>query len=185
MDPKDLPPLRSGLGRLGGQMIEPKMNDAGEKIKYRLVAMVVVMTQRAGDYAYTFSVHSGRDAANGKDVELALKYQAMNFLGTLDDPDVIEEIDGVEQEILGAESSESSESESESCVSNTTASAATALESAASAAKATANVTNGKCACTLCVGMRQASESWTSWTPTDDAELYLKNSVDMALQSHM
>ena len=194
MDPKDLPPLRSGLGRLGGQMIEPNMNDNSEKIKCRLIAVVIVMTQRAGDYAYTFCVHAGREAANSNDVELALRYQAMHFLGTLDDPDVIDDINAAEQDILGAESSESSESFESSGTSGTSGSSgtsessespATSISVAVAAAKATANIINGKCECTLCVGMRQADESWTTWKPADDAELYLKKSVDMALQSRM
>lgn len=179
MDPKDLPPMRTGLGKLGGQLVEPEMNDPAKKIKCRLISMIVVMTRQAGDFAYIYCVHDNREAAHAKDVELALKYQARHFIGTIDEPGIMTEIDALEgdiEDVFYGPSEDSSE-DSDGDASDVTFDITEKRE----AAMKTVQRVDGVCVCDLCVKMRNAGDTWDAWVPTDDVEKYLKSSVDVAL----
>lgn len=172
MDPKDLPPLRAGLGRLAGQMVEPHVQEAAEHMKRRLIAMVATMVRRAGEHAYAYCVHSGRQTATAQDVEMSLKYQSRNFLQTLDDPETIRDIETAERELFVSESeSEESEENPED------------IESARKEIAMGAKVVEGTCGCVLCTDIRKAVETWDSWIPEDDLEKYLKSRVEVAIRA--
>jgi hypothetical protein len=181
MDPKDLPPLRSGLGRLGGQLVEPGHTDASSTCK-RLISAVVVMTRRAAEQACTWSQHNGRDAANASDIEIALKHQARHFLGTLDDPDVVTEILDAEREIFGSDDEVSEEDDSESGDEEDDSEADESGDEPAAASDPTHAVPK-HCTCDLCDEMRAAYDTWGTWVPEDEIEQYLKSRVDIAVKS--
>ena len=172
MDPKDLPPLRSGLGRLGGQLMESTTTgDDGEAMRKRLIAAVVVMTRRAAERAVTWSAHDGRDSASEADVEIALKHQARYFLGTLDDPDVVQDILDTEHELFGDDESEEEEEGKEED------------SEGEEEEEEEEEKTKCPCACDFCVEMREASETWDAWNPHDEIEQYLKTRVDAAVKT--
>ena len=175
MDPKDLPPLRSGLGRLGGQLVEPGQSTDASSTCRRLIAAVVVMTRRAAERACTWSQHNGRNAANASDVEVALKHQARHFLGTLDDPDVVTEILEAERDIFGSDSDTENEDADEDTGED---------EDEDTGEDADENDTKKTpCACDFCAEMRTAYETWGTWAPEDEIEQYLKSRVDSAVKS--
>ena len=43
------------------------------------------------------------------------------------------------------------------------------------------DTTTGKCMCDDCKDMREAVDTWDTWTPEDEAELYLKQRVTSAV----
>jgi len=172
MDPRDLPPMRSGLG-LPGQAT----NDPGqEAVARRLVSVVAVMTQHAGHLAYRTAVHERRDMASHEDVNAALKHQARHFLQTVDSPETMQEIEEMQKMIFYTESVGSNDSDEEEVSSEDTSE-----DFSEDSEKAVYE--DGKCVCASCVEVRAAVDTWDSWHPVDIAEKYLKDSVDKAIAS--
>ena len=169
MDPRQLPPMRSGIG---GVVVE---NDESlHDTRKRLIATVTVMTRKAGEYAAIWAHHANRKDVTAADVNVALKHQAKHFLFTIDQPDVIQEIEDMERYIF-----ESIEDDTDS----ETEDSATSSDTVKDIPEYERVERDGHCACTLCVEMRAAEASWDSWNPEDEAEQYLKNSVNMAIES--
>jgi hypothetical protein len=191
MDPSKLPPLRAGLGT-GGVAAESAEVQA---TKCRLVATVAVMTQKAGMMALQLATHESREQVCADDINRALKHQARYFLQTVDSPEVVEDILAMERAIFGSDDdgsgSESldssglgsgSESLSQGSGSDEAPPAMFAPDDAAGEAmRETKNVVDGACVCPDCVCVRGAVASWDSWAPEDEAEKYLRNSVNMAI----
>lgn len=167
MDPRDLPPLRAGLGGIG-TTLEPSPELM--ETERRLIATVATMTQKAGLLAYKVCVHDSREEVSADDVNRALKHQARHFLQMLDDPDVQQEISIMQRAIFEAasDSSESSESGGE-------------YDAFDTLVRETKAVENGKCVCDICVQVRAAADSWATWTPEDEIEQYLQRSVNRAI----
>jgi hypothetical protein len=132
------------------------------------------MTQKAGEYAAIWAHHGNRKDVTVADVNVALKHQAKHFLFTVDQPDVIQEIEDMERYIFESVD-EDTDSETED--------SATSSDMVKDIPEYERVERDGHCACTLCVEMRAAEASWDSWNPEDEAEQYLKNSVNMAIES--
>lgn len=167
MDPGNLPPLRTGLGNGDAPTAEI------EQTKRRLLATVTVMTGKAGSMAYQYCIHDSREEVTHADMTMALKHQAMHFLKTVDDPEVVEEIIEMETLMFCSESDEEI---------GDTEDTASSLESEAIKTRELDPV-SGKCTCRDCTEMRASTDTWDSWDPEDEAEKYLKERVDLAIQS--
>lgn len=170
MDPKDIPPLRAGLGG-PGRAVMPDTD--ATPARQRLIAMVAVMTQRAGMMAYQLCSHDGRSAATSDDVNAALKHQARHILTTADEEQMMRDVDAMEQNIFGNAASSDS-----SCGSNSFSGGSDSDESVSSEPPRDAA---GKCMCSDCVQVREAVDTWEAWAPEDEAHMYLKSSVDRAI----
>lgn len=169
MDPRDIPPLRAGLGA-PGRAILPETDVTSSR--QRLIAMVAVMTQRAGNMAYQLCSHDGRSLATVEDVNAALKHQARHILTSSDEEQMMRDVDAMEKVIFGSASPESS------CGSNSP----TGSDADESVSPPTlARDAGGKCLCDDCVQVREAVDTWEAWAPEDDAHVYLKDSVDKAI----
>ena len=169
MDPRHLPPMRSGIGGV----VEER--ESLHDTRKRLIATVTVMTQKAGEYAGIWAHHANRKEVTAADVNVALKHQAKHFLFTVDQPDIIQEIENMERYIF-----ESIDSDSDSETEDTASSSSDMVKDIPQYERVERD---GHCACTLCVEMRAAEASWDSWNPEDEAEQYLKNSVNLAIES--
>lgn len=170
MDPRHIPPMRSGIGGVVAENDE-SLHDT----RKRLIATVTVMTQKAGEYAGIWALHANRKDVTVADVNVALKHQAKHFLFTIDQPDVIQEIEDMERYIFET-IDDDTDSETED--------SATSSDDMINERHQYERVErDGHCACTLCVEMRAADASWDSWNPEDEAEQYLKNSVNMAIHT--
>ncbi len=174
MDPKDLPPLRAGLG-LPGRAVAPS-TEGQESLAKRLISTVSVMTQHAGCLAYQICMHANRGEVTPDDVNAALKYQARHFLQTVDSPDVMQEIDEMEKVIFVTESVGSNDSDDD-------IETDTASEEEEVTLTDEQDYRDGKCMCATCIKVREAVDSWDAWEPTDEAEVYLKDSVNRAIAS--
>ena len=192
MDPSKLPPLRAGLGT-GGVAAESAEVQA---TKCRLVATVAVMTQKAGMMALQLATHESREQVCADDINRALKHQARYFLQTVDSPEVVEDILAMERAIFGSDNDDDDGSGSESLDSSGLGSGSESSQGSGSdegqamfapddaageAMRETKNVVDGACVCPDCVRVRGAVASWDSWAPEDEAEKYLRNSVNMAI----
>lgn len=180
MDPSQIPPLRSGLGGPGDQ------DTSMDSTKRRLLATVTLMTQKAGMMAYAYCIHDSRDSVSHEDICHALKHQARTFLQTLDRPDVVEEIVELESLMYGtSDSNESSDWEDSDEELDDTAQSAIKAEKDHALETKRADATTGKCTCDDCKNIRDAVETWDQWDPKDEAEVYLKERVEIAITSTM
>ena len=180
MDPSKLPPLRAGLGT-GGVAAESAEVQA---TKCRLVATVAVMTQKAGMMALQLATHESREQVCADDINRALKHQARYFLQTVDSPEVVEDILAMERAIFGSDNDDDDGSGSESSQGSGSDEGQAMFapdDAAGEAMRETKNVVDGACVCPDCVRVRGAVASWDSWAPEDEAEKYLRNSVNMAI----
>lgn len=173
MDPGRLPPMRTGL--------LPTANTASvQHVQRRLIATVFVMVQEATHVSEILAVHASRQIATGEDAIAALKYQAKTFLKRLDDADTIAAILEMEKDIFGDGDDESVGS----CASENDMETSDDLEAPDEAHVLPAqNIVDGRCACEICVGAREAVTSWESWVPADETEEYLKAGVEKAIAS--
>ena len=174
MNPNDLPPLRAGLGVAGdGEFVA---DDAAQNnLVRRMVSTVAVMTQRAGVLAFKICDHDGRDEVTPEDVNAALKHQARHFLSTANEDDILQEINAMEHMIFETESTgsnDSSDMETDSEVSSPTPPRPEIAPKI---------VVGGICVCRECVEVREAVATWDDWNPDDEAEKYLRNSVNNAI----
>lgn len=175
MDPSKLPPMRSGIGT---SAIATQQDDL-DFTRKRLIATVAVMTRKAGQYALCWALHDNRQEVTPSDINVALKHQAKHFLSTVDRPDVIEEIEDMERVIFDAMTSEdSADEDSEESETDDTAAS---LSKTSNGPYYERIECNGQCVCSLCTEIREAVDTWDSWIPEDEAELYLKNSVNLAI----
>jgi hypothetical protein len=181
MDPRDLPPLRAGLGFPG---LLRQGNDAqAAAMMNRMVSVVSVMTQHAGLMAHQLCVHDNRDEVTADDVNNALMHQARHFLDTVDTPEIIEEVDVMQRMLFGA-TDESTGSSGDSEDTNDTADSGSTMTAADDDTDETLPRTaDDKCACAECVSVREAVDTWDAWAPTDEAEAYLRDSVNRAIAS--
>lgn len=153
--------LKTGLGSAG--YVEQESIDAMTK---RLISTVFVMTREASDLAYKIAVHDNRDQATSGDVNAALKYQARHFLHTLDDPGVVTGVMSVEHDIF-----ENRDEEVEMMpLPDEDEIRSTAVMSE-----------DGKCVCETCEQVRHSTDTWDDWEPDDEAEAFLRHSVDQAI----
>ena len=172
MDPRELPPLRSGLG-LPGQGLTTQID--ASHMQQRLIAAVAVMTRKSSAYAYKLCCHDKRTEVTAEDVNVALKYHARHFLSTIDHPDVVEEIIRMQQEIF--ESDDDDDDDSSGSTRSSTGSSADM-----DVGVRVDDPAFDQCACEDCVEMRHCAETWAEWEPEDSAEAYMKKSVDMSMQ---
>lgn len=143
--------------------------------KKRLLATVMVMTQKAGAMAFQYALHNGRSEESHHDVCMALKHQARTFLQTVDHPEVVEDILEMETLMYGSEEEESSDEDDED-------DKAFRQEFSASVLKTQkVDATTGPCLCDECIEMRHAVDTWDDWAPEDEAEMYLKQRVTSAV----
>lgn len=173
MDPSKLPPMRSGIGTSA----TPVQDDDLQHTRKRLIATVAVMTRKAGQYALYWSLHDNRKEVSASDINVALKHQAKHFLQTVDKPDVIEEIQDMERVIFDATTSEEDSTEEDSDTDDT----ASSLPKVSNDPYYERVECDGRCVCRLCTEIREAVDTWDSWNPEDEAEMYLKKSVNLAI----
>lgn len=173
MDPGKLPPVRTGLF--------PVANAASvEYVQRRLVSTVFVMVRSAARVSEIIAVHADRQVATSEDAIAALKYQAKTFLNRLDEQDTIDAILEMEKDLFGDGEDESVGS----CASDTDESMPDLVSDDGDApAVPPKNVVDGRCACEVCAGAREAVASWDSWVPSDETEEYLKAGVEKAIGS--
>lgn len=202
MDPRHLPPLRSGLGLPStGQILT-----LPENTQQTLVATLAVLTCKAADLALKLAIHDSRSQATQHDVHKALKYQARHFIHTVDRPDVAEEIAASRRAIFGdctdvtddcndedydTDDADVTDDDLEDHADEDHADEASPGEEQAvalwqpvedEAYEATKHVVDGVCCCQECVDTRHAHDSWDDWQPDDPVEAYLRFSVDRAIQ---
>jgi hypothetical protein len=164
--------MRSGIGTPAIHV----QDDDLERTRKRLVATVAVMTRKAGQYALHWALHDGRKEVSASDINAALKHQARHFLQTVDRPSVIEEIQDMECMIYDATTSEE-DSEDYSDTDDT----ASSLPKPSDQPYYERVERDGRCVCRLCTEIREAVDTWDSWHPEDEAEIYLKKSVNLAI----
>jgi hypothetical protein len=174
MDPRDLPPLRSGLGMPGTPEARPH---AVEQILQRMVATAAVMTWRAGAMASRIAIHDSRDEVTRDDVNAGLKHQAMFLFTTVDEAVLGAEIDSAQCDIFAPES----EYETDDGSDESSGSEASFSEERRAALE-TKNVVDGVCVCSTCTEARLAVSSWDDWEPDDELEVHLRNCVNNAIQ---
>ena len=172
MDPSQLPPMRSGIGTSA----IPVQDDDLHQTRKRLIASVAVMTRKAGQYALYLALHDNRKEVAASDINDALKHQAKHFLQTVDKSEVIEEIQDMERMIFDATTSEE-----ESCDEDSETDTASSLPKLSDEPYYERVECDGKCVCPLCTEIREAVDTWDSWNPEDEAEIYLKRSVNLAI----
>lgn len=157
--------LKSGVG---SNFVEGGISEGLCATTTRLIAMVVVMTQQASDVAYMVAVHDNRSQATAEDVNGALKYQARHFLQSLDDPEVVNEVMQMEEDLFGEESADEEEAPDEVNEEEV---------------RRGAEVRDNVCMCKVCAKVRESVGSWESWDPEDQAEAFLRRSVERAISS--
>jgi len=162
--------LRSGLG--SASYVE--YQDLDDMTK-RLISMVVVMTKQASELAYQLAVHNNKPTVEGDDVNSALKYQARNFLQTLDDPAIVAEVVDMEQELFAVESDDNHDDDD-----HTDHDDETFDETIRSSAVMSGNM----CICNTCEDIRHSVDTWDDWQPEDQAELFLRHSVERAISNY-
>ena len=166
--------MRAGLGA-AGRAVEAQVD--GESVKRRLISTVAVMTRQAGMMAHQVCVHDGREEVTKDDVNAALMHQARHFLLTVDSDPVVAQIVQMEREIFG-DSSEESEGSTASSDDDDAESSEDAVDSPVPSTRV---APNGPCVCAECESVRAAVDTWPSWNPSDDAERYLRDSVNKAI----
>ena len=144
--------------------------------KKRLLATVLVMTQKAGSMAYQYALHNGRSQEDHHDVCMALKHQARTFLQTVDQPDVVQDILEMEKLMYGSESEGNSDSDDSDDTDDTDDNDTDMSDTVHSEVQET-----WTCICDKCVEMRNAVATWDDWVPEDEAEMYLKQRVSSAV----
>jgi hypothetical protein len=178
MDPGKLPPMRSGIGMTSHDVQDEPL----ERMRRRLIATVAVMTRKAGYLAMVWATHDGRDQVDAPDVNVALKYQAKHFLSTVDQPDVIRDIEDMERVIFETDSEEDDSNGDDDSDLEDTASSPSSEQEREIRYYERKHV-DGRCICDLCQTMRAAEDTWDTWTPEDEAESYLKRSVNLAIEA--
>lgn len=147
----------------------------------QIISLVAVMMRQAIKVALTYAMHDDREMATENDIIDALKYQARHFLQTIDQPDVMQEtvdmystlFDDAEDDIMDLDEQEIVDEIDDDEI----------LKEELGDIKATANVSNGTCMCTVCTDIRESVSKWDSWHPEDEAEQFLKSSVERAIVS--
>lgn len=173
MDPRDLPPLRSGLGMPGTVEARPH---AVDQILQRMVATASVMTWRSGAMASRIAIHDSRDEVTRDDLNAGLKYNAMFLFKNVDETVLGAEIDSAQREIFASESEYETDDGSDESGSEASFSEERRL------AIETKNVVDGVCVCATCVDARLAVSTWDDWDPEDELEMHLRNCVNNAIQ---
>lgn len=156
-----IPHLKAGLGHPTYQ--NETQNDEFDETVMRLISLVAVMTQKAAHMALKLSHHDQRDSVSSEDINKALMHQARTFLISLDDPDVVQHVLQMQEGIFVTDdipTSDLSNSDGESMDYNSD---------------------EERCTCEMCAEVEHAAETWDSWEPTDEAEIYLRRSVERAI----
>jgi Mg-chelatase subunit ChlI len=131
----------------------------------RLLGLIAVLMSSAAESASTFAMHAGRASVHAEDVIAALRYEAKRFLHR---DDLEQTLDSVMKEVSESED-EVDESSSEE-------------EEQGEQGEDEAYISS-KCSCCACSDIRQASDEWGVWKPTDAAEIFLKEAVDKTSKS--
>lgn len=163
--------------RTGFSAVDDADDTEYDDMSKKLISLVAVMTKRAGEVAYHLAVHDNRDTVTSEDVNAALKYQARTFLHTLDHPDVMDEASSMYKDLFDdiddhdEDMHEDDHHERTSLVDNLRASMEVSSD--------------GQCACETCDRVGHANATWNEWHPTDEAEQFLKRSVEKAMTNYM
>lgn len=156
--------LRTGLGSPG------YVHVGFDETTKRLISMVVVMTRRASDLAFKIAVHDNRDQAEAEDVNSALKYQARYFLSTLDDPDVVADVMETQHDLFAPLDDDMSDDD--------------LPDDDVQEIRASAVMSGNTCVCSMCTDIRRCVASWDTWAPDDEAEVFLRQSVERAITNY-
>lgn len=140
-----------------------------DDVTKRLISMVVVMTKQASELAYKVAIHGNKTAVDGEDVNSALKYQARHFLQTLDDPQIVTDVMTMERDLFGED--DLPEDDEDDLPDEDTV-------------RASAVMSGNTCVCDMCATIRQAVDTWDDWNPDDQAELFLRHSVERAIENY-
>ena len=179
MDPRDLPPMRSGLGPPGARQHAVE-TAAATRVRARLIASATVLVTRAVRVAATVCSHAGRTEITGADQSAALKFAARHFFDDDDDGDLEREIADVAAAIEGMTSSDDDDDDgSDDSMPSLISDDADDADIPTPAAVAGVDPA-APCGCEVCLGVIEAAATWTAWAPTDEAEVYLKNAVESA-----
>jgi len=163
--------LRSGLG--SAAYVEHQDLDDMTK---RLISMVVVMTKQASELAYKLAVHNNKPTVEGEDVNSALKYQARNFLQTLDNPDIVAEVVDMERDLFVEESGDDLDDDDDPDDDSD--------NPAYDDIRSSAVMSGNTCICNTCEDIRHSVDTWDDWHPEDQAELFLRHSVERAISNY-
>lgn len=162
-----IPNLKAGVGH--PSFVES--DDTMEFFARRLVSLVAVMTQQAGQIATVFAEHNTpEDGVTADSINHALMYQAKHFLQTLDDDNVLHDVLTMESCIFATEEADEDESLPQGHPENFDH-------------QVDFDDDIQRCTCPLCSAILEAVETWDVWVPEDEIEQYLRKSVENAIQA--
>lgn len=183
-----IPNLRSGIGH-------PTLNDAVEDVEMehyarRMISLVAVMTQQAAQIATVFAEHNAPEegVTNGT-INKALMYQAKHFLQSLDDDTVVQDVLMMEHCIFDFmdEEDKVEVEDAPDLEDNITLAMDDNLPvghpERYTQYTAQYDDKTKRCTCELCASIYGAVDTWNTWAPEDEVEMYLRNSVERAIDA--
>jgi hypothetical protein len=178
MTPPNIPPvMRSGIG--GGEPSIDANSILETSFGRRLITTAACLIDSAAVTAAKYAAHARRQDVLPRDVHLALMYESMHFLHK---ESLERDVEIMEQELFGQDD-EDDEMTTDSSGASSSSSSSTMSEVTSSAPPPCSQLTQlpewtrSGCLCELCAAVHQCETSWDQWHPDDEAEKYLKMTV--------
>ena len=191
----DIPPvMRSGLGGGSGFDANAILETPFGR---RLVTTAACLIDSAAGTAAKYALHANRQDVLPRDVHLALMYESMHFLQK---ESLERDVEVMERELFGGgdqedDDSDDDDSDDDDSEDDDTSSSETSVSDdeipgtpPASQSSSTPPValnlpewTRSECECGLCRDVHLSEVSWDDWDPEDEAEKYLKITVQKTI----
>jgi hypothetical protein len=165
--PSDYSFMRSGTGASSVPVVETD-------VMRRLICIVMTMIAAATETAAMYAEHAGRRFVAPEDVHHGLRYQAREFFKR---DNLEEEIADMECDLYETDDDDSCETSSEEDEEDE--------EDEEKKEEKHEQWTRSSCDCDACVKINSHFDTWDLWEPTDEAEIFVKRSVDKTTAMHV
>ena len=156
--------MRTGFSLINEEQTNP------DELYLILMAFIVHVAEKATERSVIYAKHKGFMKARAKDMVRSMKYTAMSILNQ---PDFMQRILAIKEEIR--ESADSLSSDSEDSESSEEGEQSEELEFGPS----------NKCYCEICNDTRRFSNNWEHWKPTHFIQVAMRNAINRAIADQM